>query len=124
VEIEDGSATASNVIDVPGAVTVRLSEPSGWDVRVLLRTRRETARPDADYRPASSWVTVPAGETVAEWPVAVRPGPVGERRKVVGVEVLDVRHAGLTGDAEAWLTIRGAQTRIKPRMLPPGTDWT
>jgi peptidoglycan/xylan/chitin deacetylase (PgdA/CDA1 family) len=124
VEIEDGSATASNVIDVPGAVTVRLSEPSGWDVRVLLRTRRETARRGVDYRPATSWVTVPAGSTVASWPVALPPGPVGERSKVVGVEVLDVRHAGLTGDAEAWLTIHGARTRIKPRMLPPGTDWT
>jgi peptidoglycan/xylan/chitin deacetylase (PgdA/CDA1 family) len=123
ISARDGVVTASNAIDVTGAVTVRLSRPSGWDVRVRLRTHRLSARPDRDYVPTAGWVTIPAGERTATLPVTVRPGPVTEDREVVGVDVLDVRHATLTGDAVAWLTIRPAATRIAPRLTPSGPDW-
>lgn len=121
--VSGGEVTASNVIEVAAPVTVRLARPSGRDVRVRIRTHRETAGP-ADYRPVDEWVTVPAGARVAELAVIVLPGPVGERVETIRLDVLAVRRAVLAGSGTTRLTIRPAAAWVPPRLNPAGPDWS
>jgi hypothetical protein len=123
VSVTGGEVTASNVIPVSAPITARLDHPSGRVVRVRIRTHRESAGPD-DYVPVDSWVTLPAGTRVAEIPVSVLPGPVGERVETIRVDVLDVRHAVLAGAGRTTLTVRPATTTVAPRLTSPGPDWS
>ncbi|MCW2796960.1 polysaccharide deacetylase family protein [Nocardioides sp.] len=123
VTVTGATVTSSNVIAVGAPVTVRLSQPSGRDVSVRIRTHRESAGPD-DYLPLDAWMTVPAGELTAVVPVLVSPGPVDERVETVRVDVLAVRHAELAGPGAARLTIHPAAMRVAPRLTLPGPDWS
>ncbi|MCW2793888.1 MAG: polysaccharide deacetylase [Nocardioides sp.] len=123
VAVRGGSVDESATDDVGAPVAVRLSHPSGREVRVRVRTRDGSAGA-GDVRAFDGWVVVPAGARSVEVPVAVLPGPVDERTETFRVQLRETRHAVL-GDAEATVTVGPATSPpARARLVPPRVSWS
>lgn len=123
VRVTGGAVTESSTDEVAAPVGVRLSYPSGLDVRVHLRTEPGSAGDD-DVRAFNGWVVVPAGSRRAPVPIAVLPGPVDEEVESFDVRLVGARRAVVTGDL-ANVTIRPATSPpARPRLRVPRPAWS
>lgn len=123
VHVTGGTLTESSTDELTAPVGVRLSHPSGRNVRVHLRTRPGTAGAD-DVRAFNGWVVVPAGTRSAPVPITVLPGPVDEAVESFDVRLVAARRAVVGGD-RASVTIRPATSPpATPRLRVPRPAWS